>query len=112
MQDVASTSMATFDAVVVCNGHYSQPRRPELQGAESFPGRIMHSHSYRENEPFRGLTVIVLGASASGEDICREIALVADKVRKLPAWLSAAMPGGTSVAVRPVRNSNYLFGTI
>lgn len=72
--------MATFDAVVVCNGHYSVPRRPHLPGTERFPGRIMHSHSYRENESFRGLTVIVIGASASGEDICREISLVAHKV--------------------------------
>ena len=79
-QDQASTSTATFDAVMVCNGHYSAPRRPALPGAELFPGRVLHSHSYRTNAPYAGLTVVVIGASASGEDISREIALVADKV--------------------------------
>ena len=69
-----------FDAIVVCNGHYSNVRRAELPGAESFPGTIVHSHSYRDNQAFEGLTVIVIGASASGEDICREISLTANKV--------------------------------
>lgn len=85
-QGTASTSSSpqqeeedAFDAVVVCNGHYSNPRRPKLPGAAAFPGRILHSHSYRRNEHFAGLTVVVIGASASGEDISREIALVANK---------------------------------
>ena len=55
--------------MVVCNGHYSDVRRAELPGAESFPGTIVHSHSYREQSGLQGLTVIVIGASASGEDI-------------------------------------------
>ena len=75
-----TSSEEDFDAVVVCNGHYSDVRRAELPGAEGFPGTIVHSHSYRDNQAFEGLTVIVIGASASGEDICREIALTADKV--------------------------------
>ena len=71
---------ATYDALVVCNGHYSAPRCPEVSGSEAFPGTVMHSHNYRDNTVFRGQTVVLVGASASGEDICREIAEVADKV--------------------------------
>ncbi len=72
---------ADFDAVAVCNGHYSVPRTPALPGAGAFPGRQMHSHDYRDAAPFAGLAVLVVGASASGEDISREIAEVADTVR-------------------------------
>ena len=72
----------TYDALVVCNGHYSAPRCPEVSGSEAFPGTVMHSHNYRHNSAFRGQTVVLVGASASGEDICREIAEVADKVIK------------------------------
>jgi cation diffusion facilitator CzcD-associated flavoprotein CzcO len=75
-----STSRESFDAVVVCNGHYSDARRAKLPGSLDFPGKIVHSHSYRDNKAFAGLTVVVIGASASGEDICREIALTAEKV--------------------------------
>ncbi len=71
---------ATYDALVVCNGHYSAPRCPEVKGSDVFPGQAMHSHNYRHNEAFKGQIVVLVGASASGEDICREIAEVADKV--------------------------------
>ncbi len=83
--DPSTSGEEVFCAVVVCNGHYSDPRRPQLPGAAGFPGRLLHSHSYRHNRPFADLNVVVIGASASGEDISREIALVAKKVRKVPA---------------------------
>ncbi len=69
-----------FDAVAVCNGHYSQPRVPVLPGMGRFPGTLMHSHNYRTPEPFSGQRVALLGASASGADIHREIAGCADSV--------------------------------
>ena len=46
---------------------------------------VMHTHSYREPSPFAGQRVVVVGASASGEDISREIARVAKKVLHI-AW--------------------------
>ena len=55
-------------------------RVPAIPGAEEFPGRQIHTHNFRENGPFRGQTVVVMGASASGQDIAREIAEVASKV--------------------------------
>lgn len=54
------------DAVVVCNGHYAEPRVPPMPGIDSFPGRCEHSHSYRRPEGYRGLRVVVIGANASG----------------------------------------------
>jgi len=55
-------------------------RVPVVAGAEVFPGRQLHTHNFRENSSFRGQTVVVMGASASGQDIAREIAEVASKV--------------------------------
>ena len=43
----------------------------------------MHSHNYRENSSFTGQRVVVVGASASGQDISRDIALVAAKVSNI-----------------------------
>lgn len=56
-----------FDAVVICNGHYSEPNLPDVPGADQWPGLQMHSHNYRTPEPFAGQTVVVVGASNSGE---------------------------------------------
>ena len=84
MDEDRSTDRSAFDAVVVCNGHYSEPRSPTIPGSDGWPGTQMHSHNYRTPEgdrfSFRGKTVVVLGAMASGEDLSREIASVAKHV--------------------------------
>jgi len=58
-----------FDYVVVSTGHFSVPFIPEYQGMKSFPGRIMHSHDFRDAEEFRNKNVVVLGSSYSAEDV-------------------------------------------
>ncbi|XBI45391.1 hypothetical protein VPH35_109866 [Triticum aestivum] len=69
-----------FDAVMVANGHYSQPRLPSIEGMEVWRGRQMHSHSYRVPEPFRDEVVVVVGCGASGKDIAMEVRRVAKEV--------------------------------
>ena len=73
-----------FDVVMVCNGHYSEPWSPVFEGQESWSGTTSHSHNYRSPSAFAGKRVVVIGASASGEDISRDVSSVAAKV-----WLSA-----------------------
>ena len=73
-------SKDVFDAVAVCNGHYSKPRVPSLLGMEAFSGYVIHSHNYRRPDKFKNLKVAVWGAAASGADIAREIATVANEV--------------------------------
>ena len=43
-------SKDTFDYVVVSTGHFSVPFIPEYPGMKSFPGRILHSHDFRDAE--------------------------------------------------------------
>ncbi|XP_071962969.1 uncharacterized protein [Antedon mediterranea] len=63
-----------FDAVIVCNGHYSLPKIPDIAGLDSFAGNIIHSHTYRHGEDFKGKRLVVLGAGASGIDIALDVA--------------------------------------
>jgi cation diffusion facilitator CzcD-associated flavoprotein CzcO len=56
----------SFDAVMVCNGHYFEPRIPNISGQDVFTGEQLHSHDYRVPEIFNGKTVVVLGAGPSG----------------------------------------------
>ena len=58
-----------FDNVIVASGHFSVPFIPEYDGMNNFPGRILHSHDFRDAEEFRNKNVIVLGSSYSAEDI-------------------------------------------
>lgn len=80
MSECEGERRETFDAVVVANGHYSEPRVPEFPGAERWPGEQIHSHNYRKPDAFAGKRVLLIGAMASGEDISREISTVADTV--------------------------------
>ncbi|MED6109251.1 hypothetical protein PIB30_031690 [Stylosanthes scabra] len=69
-----------FEAVVVCNGHFTQPRVPTIPGIEKWPGYQIHSHNYRVPEPFRDKVVVIIGFGASAFDISRDIAKVAKEV--------------------------------
>ncbi|KAK6947602.1 Flavin monooxygenase-like [Dillenia turbinata] len=69
-----------FDAVVICNGHHTEPRLASIPGSDKWPGKQMHSHNYRVPDPFRDQVVILIGSSASASDICRDIAGVAKEV--------------------------------
>ncbi|KAG8374751.1 hypothetical protein BUALT_Bualt10G0028400 [Buddleja alternifolia] len=69
-----------YDAVMVCNGHYTEPRPAEISGIDEWPGKQIHSHNYRVPDPFRDQIVVVIGSSASADDISRDIARVAKEV--------------------------------
>ncbi|WP_028925240.1 flavin-containing monooxygenase [Pseudonocardia acaciae] len=62
-------STETFDHVIVATGHFSTPNVPEYPGFESFPGRILHSHDFRDAAEFAGKDLLVMGSSYSAEDI-------------------------------------------
>ncbi|XP_044384214.1 flavin-containing monooxygenase FMO GS-OX-like 4 [Triticum aestivum] len=69
-----------FDAVVVCNGHFAEPRVAENAGIDGWPGKQLHSHSYRVPDQFHGQVVAIIGYNPSGMDISRDIASVAKEV--------------------------------
>jgi len=58
-----------FDYVVVATGHFSFPNVPEVEGIQQFPGRIIHSHDFRNGQEFAGQDVLIVGARLSGEDV-------------------------------------------
>lgn len=70
----------SFDAVAVCNGHFTDPIVPTIPGFGGFPGTALHSHNYRRPDAFAGARVVLLGSSVSGHDLAREIATVAREV--------------------------------
>jgi len=58
-----------FDYVMCASGHYSVPFVPEYPGVEKFPGRVMHSHDFRDAVEFEGKRLLVVGSSYSAEDL-------------------------------------------
>ncbi|KHJ97124.1 Flavin-binding monooxygenase-like protein [Oesophagostomum dentatum] len=71
----------TFDAVLLCTGHHKVPHWPEKwPGQESFKGRILHSHDYKEPTGYEGKRVVTVGIGNSGADIAVELSRVASQV--------------------------------
>ena len=74
-------SSAQYDAVLVCCGHYTVPYLPDISGiqdwSDRYPESISHSKLYRSPEMFNGCKVAVVGNSASGVDIAKQISGVA-----------------------------------
>lgn len=58
-----------FDHVVVASGHFSTPNVPEFPGFDTFNGRILHAHDFRDAREFAGKDVLLIGTSYSAEDI-------------------------------------------
>ena len=62
-------SSEEFDHVVVASGHFSVPNVPYFSGFETFLGRVLHAHDFRDAQEFTGKDVLIIGASYSAEDI-------------------------------------------
>ena len=58
-----------YDHVIVASGHFSMPNVPYYEGFESFNGRILHAHDFRDAREFAGQDILILGTSYSAEDI-------------------------------------------
>lgn len=69
-----------FDAIFICNGIFHTPPMPIYAGANVFQGKQIHSHEYRSPGPFKGETVVVVGAGPSAIDIMKEVAKTAKNV--------------------------------
>jgi trimethylamine monooxygenase len=52
-----------FDFVVVASGHFSTPNVPSFEGFDSFNGRVLHAHDFRDAREFTGKNVLLIGTS-------------------------------------------------
>lgn len=58
-----------FDYVIVASGHFSTPNVPEFEGFNTFNGRILHAHDFRDALEFKDQNILIIGTSYSAEDI-------------------------------------------
>ena len=69
---------------------FSTPNMPSFDGFDQFPGRIMHSHDFRDAREFAGQRLLVIGSSYSAEDIALQTKKYgASSVSAFGAWCRA-----------------------
>ena len=111
-----------FDALLVCNGHFTLPDIPVYPGLDRFPGRVIHAVDYDDPLDLAGLSVLVVGTASSGTDIAWELtstaASVAVSQRSLSAEQQAQMsteppaPGRAPLAHRGAIEALHSDGTV
>lgn len=112
-----------FDVVIVANGHQSVPLHAE-ELRSRFEGEYLHSHDYRDPEPFVGKRVCIIGMGNSAVDIATDVCVraartvvvarsgvmilpktifgipITDIIAKLyRPWLPASLPGRVARAI-------------
>lgn len=68
---LADGEVRRYRAVIVANGHLSDPRMASFPGA--FDGEQIHSHHYRTATPFADKNVLVIGIGNSAVDIAVDV---------------------------------------
>lgn len=75
---IASGESQEFDRVVIATGHLHKPLEV-AQFKERFTGEYLHSHHYREPEPYVGKRICVVGIGNSAVDIASDVCMNAKK---------------------------------
>lgn len=69
-----------FDAVLVCTGNFHTPHWPHFSSQDLFLGKLIHSHDFRDAEPFSNEKVLLIGAGPTGIDLVKVVAKTAEAV--------------------------------
>ncbi|MGH8503241.1 MAG: flavin-containing monooxygenase [Gammaproteobacteria bacterium] len=121
---ITTTTASVYHSrrVVVATGYNAVPYLPRWSGEEHFGGHIVHSSEYRNGEPFRGLSVLVVGFGNSGGEIAIDLheygARVAMAVRGPVNIIPREILGVPAVAIGialsrlPVRFADALAGPL
>lgn len=59
--------------LVVASGETSDPFVPEIEGLESFDGKVMHSTGFKNGKEFKDEHVLVVGSGNSGMEIALDL---------------------------------------
>ena len=72
---LANGNVEVFDRIIVASGHLSVPLHvPEFR--DKFTGEYLHSHDYREPEPYVGKRICVVGVGNSACDITSDVCVL------------------------------------
>lgn len=80
----------TADVVVSAVGMFNSPAMPQIEGIESYNGRLIHTADWPEGDMLEGLRVGVIGSAASAVQLIPEIAQTVSHLtvfQRTPIWV-------------------------
>ena len=102
-----------FPHVVICNGAFSKVSMPEIEGRESYSGKVVHSSKCTAKEIEQATSILTIGAGKSALD-CASMAALSEKkstlVFRQAHWMAPRyFPGGARSDMRMVSRFAELF---
>jgi hypothetical protein len=103
-----------FDSVVVCTGHYHVPFIPYVEGLkrlqQEYDDVVQHAKFFRNSEPYKDKTIIVVGSRASGADLTKFIADTATTVyQSIRNSTIAQLSKKSNIVLKPqIKKFNFL----
>lgn len=70
----------SFDKLIIALGPHGKPIEPAIHGRHQFKGQMLHSIAFRDQRPFKGKRVMVIGASNTAADTCTSLVGIASQV--------------------------------
>lgn len=72
---IVKTNRDTYQAkhVVMATGTFGKPRKVDIKGMETFPGKLTHSFGYRSGSDYKGEKVLVVGFGNSACEIAIDL---------------------------------------
>ncbi len=90
---------SVYDNVVIASGLFQKPNIPDLNGLDTFAGKVLHSSEFknvRETNEFKDKRVLCIGLGESSSDITSEIASVAKEttlsIRRYHVFATRSLP--------------------
>ncbi|MGA7834732.1 MAG: NAD(P)/FAD-dependent oxidoreductase [Acidimicrobiales bacterium] len=87
-----TTSQGDYEArcVILATGGLAEPRLPDIEGLDTFEGRIMHTAKWDEGVSLENNRVGVIGTGASSIQVVPQIAALVEKLevfQRTPSWI-------------------------
>jgi cation diffusion facilitator CzcD-associated flavoprotein CzcO len=96
--ETAGGRKRSFDNVCVCTGHLTKPMDvPEFK--DNFQGEYVHSHDYKEPDPYMGKRICVVGVGNSAVDIASDLCVYAKRcvlVARTGVWIAPKLLFGVA----------------
>ncbi len=101
--------------VVGATGVFNEPRKPDIEGVDTFAGETIHTARWNPDIDLRGKRVAIIGTGASAVQVIPEIAPIVEHLtvfQRTPIWCmpkpDRAMPGWARWFMRRVPGGDYM----
>ncbi|MFC0107599.1 flavin-containing monooxygenase [Kibdelosporangium aridum] len=93
----------TAKYLLTATGFLSQPKKPDIDGIDTFRGKIIHTADWDDGYDLTGQRVAVIGTGATAVQLIPEVAKVAAELtvyQRTPIWVSPKLDFPVPPAVR------------